>query len=142
MKNYSLLLLTATLSATLAACGSSKEKTSTPDAAMTIIDAPGKTIDAPLPLGTDPAMAEVACDGNVSINIEYYSCAFFIGDNTMRVGQTVRFTGCDSHEVTSSGGKVLVAASTGVCYKITSVGELKFGCKQHPANTGMLMITP
>ena len=135
MNSFSLLLLTATLSTTLAACSSSKDKMSTPDAAMTIVD-------APLPMGTDPAMAEVPCDGNVSITVEYYSCASFIGDNTMRVGQTVRFTGCDTHEVTSSGGKILVATSTEVCYKITSVGELKYGCKQHPVNTGVLMITP
>jgi plastocyanin len=142
MKNYSILLFTATLSATLAACSSSKDEPSTLDAAMTIVDAPAKIVDAPTPLGTDPAMLEVPCDGNEIVNVEYYSCAFFIGDNTMRVGQTVRFTGCENHQVTSVGGKVLVASGTKVCFKITTVGELKFSCTQHPANSGVMLITP
>jgi hypothetical protein len=143
-RTQSSMCLIVILGMSLAACGAASEKKSAPDAAIGGgVDARPATVDAaPQPTGTDPLMTEVPCGPDVAVTVEYYSCAFFIGGGDVKLGQTVQFTGCQGHEVKSGGGKNLTPGDLPVCYKMTSVGKLDYGCVQHPNNKGQVNVTP
>jgi hypothetical protein len=141
MRKYPLAAL-FNLSLILVACGGEGEKSSTDAPPVKTIDAPKAAIDAPPPNGADPAMMEVDCAGaNAVANIEYYSCAFFIGDIAeAKVGQILNFIGCDGHNVTSAGGKILTSRFVPTCYKLTGVGQLTYSCAQHPDRKGTVKV--
>lgn len=126
----------------LSACGGEAEKSTVDAPPVKTIDAAKPAIDAPPANGADPAMMEVTCaDAEAVANIEYYSCAFFIGQiPEAKVGQIVNFIGCNGHDVTSGGGKVLTSRATPTCYKFTGVGELTYSCAQHPERTGAVKV--
>lgn len=107
------------------------------DAALAIDAAPGPDADP----GLEPTLLEVPC-GTPAAMIEYYSCAFFIGGGSLRVGDEIQFVGCEGHTVRSATGRTLIDQLGPICYRATSPGTLTYACQQHPGNSGAITVAP
>lgn len=140
-------LLVAVTSIAALGCGSDDDPPLTVDAAVgpdgavatdAAIDAvPGPDADPSL----EPTLLEVPC-GAPAAMIEYYSCAFFIGGGSLRVGDEVQFVGCEGHTVRSATGRTLIDQLGPICYRATSPGTLTYACQQHPDNSGSITVAP